>query len=132
MNDVDAFLEHHGVKGQKWGIRKSFLDRISRVSRGTSITIQERHKKAAKRIAIGSAAIGASAVALIIHHNSQMKISELQKQVKVLESGRRAVNTFIVRSNQGLADRQAIARAIETKFQLEKPPISALARKLGR
>lgn len=35
---VDVFLEHHGVKGQKWGIRnQQQLDRVSRVVRGTEL-----------------------------------------------------------------------------------------------
>lgn len=43
MSDqVEQFLEHHGIKGQKWGIRKRNpnLDRISRMS-----TAIERRKK---------------------------------------------------------------------------------------
>lgn len=34
---IDEFLEHHGVKGQKWGIRnQQRLDRVARVARGTA------------------------------------------------------------------------------------------------
>lgn len=30
MNDVDAFLEHHGIKGQRWGIRRQLQEHRDR------------------------------------------------------------------------------------------------------
>lgn len=35
--EVEEFLEHHGVKGQKWGIRKKIAKSGARVGRGFDI-----------------------------------------------------------------------------------------------
>jgi RNase P protein component len=40
MNDVEEFLEHHGVKGQKWGIRNK--------SKRTSAVTSREHKRIKK------------------------------------------------------------------------------------
>lgn len=44
--EVEDFLEHHGIKGQRWGIRRENLDRISRVAKGTG--------RVAKRVALAT------------------------------------------------------------------------------
>lgn len=50
--DVEEFLEHHGVKGQRWGIRnirdannarrQAHLDRLSRIASGNATTRDRR------------------------------------------------------------------------------------------
>lgn len=46
MDLVEEFLEHHGVKGQKWGIRNqnNNLDRISRIQRSNSTIVSRKQK----------------------------------------------------------------------------------------
>ena len=63
IDDVEIydFLEHFGVKGMHWGVRKAASRSVSKAkSAGSSVrkTVKE-HPTAAKRIAVGAAFAGA-------------------------------------------------------------------------
>lgn len=56
--DVDDFLEHHGVKGQKWGVRGAKAASVARtVGRGAKRTgrFAREHKKTVAVIAVAAA-----------------------------------------------------------------------------
>jgi len=78
MTEVDDFLEHHGVKGQKWGIRNKYGQPL----------ITNRRKAVAKGVAvgvgIGAAATGAVYANHILKKNGfgSVKLSTINKASK--------------------------------------------------
>lgn len=80
-----AYLEHHGVKGQKWGIRKAedVAKSIGRgswaaakmIGRGTKKTYRfsKDHPKF-----VASVAAGAMAAGLILTHNKNVKLKTIK------------------------------------------------------
>lgn len=56
---VDSFLDHHGIKGQKWGIRNT-TKTVSRKTKKAAAFVS-RHKEG-----IGTAAAGAAFVGLVL------------------------------------------------------------------
>lgn len=71
-------LIHHGVKGQKWGVRKE------EVGSGRA---KEQKKARAKKVAIGVGALlvasGAAVVAYQLHKNGKLSISSRKKTSKL-------------------------------------------------
>lgn len=51
-SDVDEFLEHHGIKGMRWGVRGSRqnLDRISRIVRSTKSSYSAHRRSEDKKL----------------------------------------------------------------------------------
>lgn len=102
-DEVYDFLEHHGVKGQRWGIRKEQrnqmrFDRLMRVASGTA-TRQDRLKEASKKIAKNAAfvgvGVGATLVVGILAKKGAIPMSEArrmadQREVDVILSAKRA------------------------------------------
>jgi len=68
--EVNEFLEHFGVKGMKWGQRKS------RSSDGT----QKQGMSTKKKVAIGvGVAVGAAAVTMLLKSRGSVKMSSLPR-----------------------------------------------------
>jgi hypothetical protein len=83
---IEEELEHFGVKGMKWGVRKN----NSRESSGS----QKMSRK--KKILIGAGITagvvgGAAATHFLLAHNKNVKMTKL----KDAEKGRRAVQAFM-------------------------------------
>lgn len=78
---VVNFLEHHGIKGQKWGIRNQRnLDRVSRVARGTASRSDKLHvlnKQSALSLVRGHGLTGAA----------KRDMQRLTAQKKLIQSG---------------------------------------------
>lgn len=55
MSDVDAFLEHHGIKGMRWGRRKTQTD-VAAPKRTSVSKKSSRGKTMAKKVAVGTVA----------------------------------------------------------------------------
>lgn len=62
----DLFLAHHGVKGQKWGVRNDDYIPTGRSQRVR--TPAEKRKSAMKKIAIGAAAVAAIGIGAIAYN----------------------------------------------------------------
>ncbi len=65
----DLFLAHHGVKGQKWGVRNDDYTSIGQAPRVR--TQADKRKSAIKKVAIGAAAVAAIGIGAIAY--SQIK-----------------------------------------------------------
>lgn len=97
--NVDEFLEHHGVKGQKWGVRRTrekqlHLDRLQRVKNGAA-TSQDKALIRSRRLgmaALGTTAaitVGTIGVSVFLKHKSNLKIKEIDRNLKNLDYARR-------------------------------------------
>lgn len=64
--EVDAFLEHHGIKGQRWGFQTK--DRSAN-KRGFTST--------EKKVAVGAIAVGASIAAVLMLRHGAKPMSDL-------------------------------------------------------
>lgn len=65
----DLYLAHHGVKGQKWGVRN---DDYTSTSQAPIVRTQaDKRKSAIKKVAIGAAAVAAIGIGAIAY--SQIK-----------------------------------------------------------
>lgn len=75
-DEVDEFLEHFGVKGMRWGVRKER-------SSGDEVKAPLDKKALAKKVAVGAGAIavavGAAYLASSVAKNSNTTISSLPK-----------------------------------------------------
>ena len=76
---MEVFLVHHGIKGQKWGVRKQ-------KPKGKSTN--KRKKSIGKKIAIGSAIVVGTALAAY----GGYKIFKNKKHIKSVLKGAKAVN----------------------------------------
>jgi len=70
MMDVDTFLEHHGVKGQRWGIRNE------KKSNAPHSPISKK-KKAIIISSAATIAVGISALSLVLSKNRKVSIKNV-------------------------------------------------------
>lgn len=56
QNEIEDFLEHHGVKGQKWGIRNTARS-VSRKTKKAAAFVS-RHRQGIGTVAAGAAFVG--------------------------------------------------------------------------
>lgn len=77
---MEVFLVHHGIKGQKWGVRKERQKTAKRTNK--------RKKNIGKKIAIGSAIVVGTALAAY----GGYKIFKNKKYIKSILKGTKAVN----------------------------------------
>lgn len=93
VNDVDIFLEHHGVRGMKWGVRKAeavgrgAVTTAKAVGRGAKATVNwsRAHPKTTASIAAGAVFAGLL-LSRKIAKNSAVK-ADAEHWKKVTEAG---------------------------------------------
>jgi len=110
--EADAYFAHHGVKGQKWGVRNDLRVAGAGAARAAKATGREavkvakatgrgtvatgkfigRHKKGVA-IGVGTAAVvGATATLVILKHNSNLKLKDLNKRRSSFEASKRLID----------------------------------------
>jgi hypothetical protein len=80
VNDVEIFLEHHGVKGMHWGVHKARSSSVSKRSSNSSGKPSD-HSKLKKTLIIGGAVLSVAAIAAgtaYVAKNGGLPISSLQ------------------------------------------------------
>ncbi len=121
MSDVDAFLAHYGIKGMKWGVRKSIPEENAKskhrvrleagyISKGMTKEIAEQ--KADRRIKTEKilAVVGAVAVTAAIAYKTKVEIGKRFTSVE-LEKG--TTLTYI----NALGDKNNLDRRLYTSFE---------------
>ena len=87
MADIQEFVAHYGVKGQRWGVRK----RRSTASDRSPSSPSQRHDKAKKvAIALGVAGVGTVAALAILKASGNTRLSAAKASSA---AGKRVVNS---------------------------------------
>lgn len=95
--ELDDFLEHFGVKGQKWGVRH---DRSKLGSSGRVKRFVKEHKKILVEAGVGSVATGAIIAAAILRHKGNINaIADQQFIARQRDSAGRALQLLDSRRN---------------------------------
>lgn len=94
--DLDTFLAHYGVKGMKWGVRRS-TPGVSRV-KGAALDRNQRRTAKFKRVAEGRGTIGDKVYALNRINSGQLIVNRglkgaANKKVADLENQRDRILT---------------------------------------
>ena len=69
----EEMLEHFGIKGQKWGVRRN------RTSSNTPKTPMSRKKKVVIGVGVAAVAVGVAATAYYLHKNGKHPLSTIDK-----------------------------------------------------
>jgi hypothetical protein len=87
----DAYLEHHGVKGMKWGQRKK---RETRAGSFSSLSKSDKRKAVAIAGGVSAAAVGAVAVAILLERHGMKPVpsaNPFHKTYRTADEALRAV-----------------------------------------
>jgi len=144
----DAYMEHHGVKGQKWGVRKDRAVRVSKAvgrgskktaivvgrgARGTFRFARDNPETAAKIVA------GVAAAGLILKANRGMKARTIRKEdykaaAKLLEANKTRrlsdLGGIATRSKQGGVIRNLAVKEMAVTRTNHDAALTALAKNL--
>jgi hypothetical protein len=106
--DVEVFLEHFGIKGQKWGVRKQ---------RTESTPEEAAAKKARNKKILISVGVGLIAAGTIFIASRHIKTKNLSK--KTIDSGKNAVKKQLFSNGKTKVNtvRDAQNKQIESYYQ---------------
>lgn len=86
--EVEIFLEHFGIKGQKWGTRKN--SDLDDSNKNKDSSDHRKFKKAAK---IGGVAVaGAVVAAIILHKYKDIKVKNLRLSNEKFVSAKKLID----------------------------------------
>lgn len=116
--DENTFLEHHGVKGMKWGVRRyqnsdGSLTSAGKKRAGDSLTAQQRTERNKKIARVGMGVATVAAAAYYVHKNPEkigqvvskfrgVKVSEISQ--KAVDVGKRYVKSCVRNSVTGVKE----------------------------
>lgn len=133
-------LYHHGIKGQKWGVRRYQNSDGTLTSEGKkhkSSSSPEQKKKIAKRIALGAAALGTAAAAAYYvkkHPEAISKIVDKVKNIKIKDITQNTVNkgkNYISSVKTKKADKKARIDSIKKDIKsIDNMPLKEVQERL--
>lgn len=93
-------LSHHGIKGQKWGVRRYRNEDGSLTKEGEErYARNEKRKSTAKNVAIGAGIVGVGAAAIYVNHKYKQHIRNKASK-RQIEIGKKAVMDALRAKNQ--------------------------------
>lgn len=133
-------LYHHGIKGQKWGVRRYQNADGTLTSAGKkhkSSMTPEQKKKIAKRIALGASALGTAAAAAYYvkkHPEAISKIVDKVKSIKIKDITQNTVNkgkNYISSVKTKKADKKARIDSIKKDIKsIDNMPLKEVQERL--
>lgn len=130
---IDAFLEHHGVKGMKWGIRKDTRVSTFGASPGeTVIKINPQGRVVVKNKNRIEAKNYANAIETMLRNNRKLKMSEVRRENLRKEHSQAVTSVAVNLLRDGKSATKAYKKSLkknrDSKFQknLEKSDSKSL------
>jgi hypothetical protein len=101
--EVDEFLEHHGVKGMRWGVRNDTSPRNGNYANGKPKPFSRHNPHQKRNLAIGATAvIGAFAASYMLQVHGENKWAAAQTRKVVEASARRKEVAAVIQRNAQL------------------------------
>lgn len=119
--EIEDFLEHFGVKGMKWGVRK----RRDEKARARLFGKKEQQGMSGKKkaaIAVGVVGAGALVAGAIIARNRGVKVQQLSQLDEVKASLKRSADSFKALSNRRTSAPFAKPGVIRVGGAIPMPP----------